>query len=261
MRCTLIMSVLLMGLSVSLLAAEQSLLKTVEAGDHESALAMIRAEAEINIPSVDGTTPLHWAVYNQNVELVERLILAGADVNAINDYGSSPMTEAAAVGHSEIIALLLAAGVDANSSNPEGQTALMAVARTGNVEAAERLIVAGADLNTAERWGGQTALMWASSRHHPAMIELLIANGAQIDTRAIVRDWDRRVTSEPRVKEMLTGGFTALLYAVREDCLDCVKALIDGGADIDKPDPDGVSALILATLQQHTSNIKTSSLI
>jgi len=48
------------------------------------------------------------------------------------------------------------------------------------------------------------------------------------------------------VKEMQVGGLTPLLYAVRENCIDCVNALLDAGADINKPDPDNVSPLILA---------------
>ena len=44
------------------------------------------------------------------------------------------------------------------------------------------------------------------------------------------------------------GGFTALLYAVRENCLGCVKRLLDAGADINKPDPDNISPLVLALL-------------
>jgi ankyrin repeat protein len=109
-------------------------------------------------------------------------------------------------------------------------------------------VKAGANVNAAEGWGGQTALMWAAARKHPAMIDFLIEEGAVVDQRAIDRNWERRVTSEPRVKEMHMGGFTPLLYAVRENCLDCVKRLLDAGADINKPDPDNISPLIMALL-------------
>jgi len=78
------------------------------------------------------------------------------------------------------------------------------------------------------------------------MIDALVKHGAVVDQRGIDRNWERRVTAEPRVKEMFTGGFTALLYAVRENCLDCVKRLLDAGADINKPDPDNVTPLIVA---------------
>jgi ankyrin repeat protein len=158
------------------------------------------------------------------------------------------MMEAATVANVEMLELLLDGGADVESVNVEGQTALMAVARTGNVEAARLLVNHGAEVNAAEGWGGQTALMWAAARKHPDMISFLLDKGAEVDRRAIDRNWERRVTSEPRVKEMQMGGFTALLYAVRENCLECVKRLLDAGADINKPDPDNISPLVLALL-------------
>ncbi len=155
---------------------------------------------------------------------------------------------AAARGDTDIIRMLLAAGADANSANGEGQTALMVVARTGSVEAAQLLLRRGANVHARENWGGQTALMWAAAQSQPAMIRLLLAKGAKVDERATVRDWQRRVTAEGRPKDMVRGGLTPLLYAAREGCIDCLRALLEKGADIDLPDPDGSTALILALL-------------
>lgn len=236
------------GLFLAAQANAQSLVDLVEQQKFAEALQSIAGGADVNTPSVDGTTPLHYAAYYGNTELVQRLLRAEANPNTKNDYGSSPMSEAATVGNTEMLELLLDAGADVESPNLEGQTALMAVARTGNVEAAELLIDHGADVNAVEGWGGQTALMWAAARGQPAMIDVLVEHGAEVDVRGIDRNWERRVTSEPRVKEMFTGGFTALLYAVRENCLECVKELLDAGADINKPDPDNVTPLIVAFL-------------
>lgn len=232
-----------------LLAAQansQTLVELVEQQKFDDAMQAIGAGADVNAPSVDGTTALHWAAYYGNTELVQRLLRAEADPNTRNDYGSSPMSEAATIANTEMLELLLDAGADVESPNLEGQTALMAVARTGNVAAAELLIDNGADVDAAEAWGGQTALMWAAARNQPEMIDVLVEHGAEVGKRGIDRNWERRVTSEPRVKEMFTGGFTALLYAVRENCLECVKRLLDAGADINQPDPDNVTPLILA---------------
>ncbi|MES2604673.1 MAG: ankyrin repeat domain-containing protein [Pseudomonadota bacterium] len=238
--------VLGIALAFSLPLQAQTLVEVIEQQDFAAAETMIKAGADVNRPSVDGTTPLHWAAYYGNAALVERLLRAEAKADTQNDYGSSPMVEAATHANLEVLELLLDAGADVESPNPEGQTALMAVARTGSLEAAELLLEHGANINAAETWGGQTALMWAAARQQPAMVKLLIAKGAEIDKRAIDRNWERRVTSEPRVKEMFQGGFTALLYGVREECLECVKTLLDAGADINKPDPDNVSPLIMA---------------
>ena len=45
-------------------------------------------------------------------------------------------------------------------------------------------------------------------------------------------------------KNMPSGGFTPLLYAARQGCLECAKALVAAGADVDLTDPDGITPLL-----------------
>ena len=205
-------------------------------------------DANVNRRNPDGSTPLQWAVYDGNIAEVKRLLRAGADVSAANNYGATAMSLAAEVGDADMIAVLLEAGANADSPNPDGQTALQAVARTGNVTAAQLLIDAGATVDARERFGGQTALMWASARRHPEMMQLLIAKGADVNARSAVRDYQRHVTAEGRPKSLDSGGLTPLLYASRENCAACVDVLLQHGADIDLPDPDDVSPLLVAIM-------------
>lgn len=203
---------------------------------------------DVNQRNPDGSTPLQWAVYEGDVAEVSRLLESGADASLANNYGASPMGLAAEVANTEILAQLLEAGANVDSPNPEGQTALMLVARTGMLEAAQLLLDHGATVDAREGWGGQTALMWASARRHPRMMELLIEHGAEVDARSTRRDYQRHVQAEGRPKNLDTGGFTPLLYAVRENCIACVDVLLASGADIDLPDPDGVSPLHVAIM-------------
>jgi ankyrin repeat protein len=205
-------------------------------------------ETDVNRRNRDGSTPLQWAVYEVDVPEVARLLRAGADASLANNYGATPMSLAAEIAHTEILTLLLDAGADADSPNADGMTALMLVARTGNVEAAKLLLDRGATVDARERFGGQTALMWAAARRHPEMIALLISRGAAVDARSAVRDYQRHIQAEGRPKSLDTGGFTPLLYAARENCRACVAVLLEHGADIDLPDPDGVSPLHVAVM-------------
>ena len=127
----------------------------------------------------------------------------------------------------------------------------MVVARTGNVESATLLLAAGADVNAKEEWGGQSALMWAAAQSQPEMVKFLVANGADPDARGLERDWQRRILTEPRPKDMNRGGFTPLLYAAREGCIECARNLVEGGADIDLTDPERVTSLALAINNLH----------
>ena len=229
----------------------RSLVAAAEAGDTPAALEALRAGADVNERGADGATAIIWAAYNGDLELVKRLIAAGADVEARNDFGAFALSEAAIAGTAPIISALLAGGAAVDGSTPEGETPLMEVARTGHVEAAKILVKAGANVNAKELWGAQSPLMWAAAQSQPEMVKFLLASGADADARGAVRDWPRKVIKEPRPKDMNQGGFTPLLYAAREGCIECAKALVEGGASIDLPDPHRVTPLVMALLNLH----------
>jgi ankyrin repeat protein len=229
-------------------ASATPVVRLVATGERDAALARLKAGADVGVADADGTTALQWAAHQGDAELVQALLRAGADVRTHNAYGYSPMIAAAEIGDAAVLELLLRAGADVESANAEGQTSLMAVARTGRTDAAALLLKHGAKVDARERWGGQTALMWAAAQGNADMVRLLLKHRADPNARATVREWPRRVTAEPRPKDMNRGGLTALLYAAREDCRACALALLRGGADVDMADPDGVTPLILALI-------------
>jgi len=248
---------LLAGLAVSgATCAQGTLLRAARDAQHAAALAALAERADPNQAEPDGTTPLHWAIHNNDADLVAKLIAAGANVDAANDYGATPMSEAAVTANVDVLKALLAAGANVESANADGQTALMVVARGGNVAAAELLIARGANVNAREDRKGQTALMWAVAQSKPAMVAVLLKHGADAEARSNATEWDRMVTAEPRQKNLFPGAFTPLLYAARQGCLDCAKALIGAGAAVDRTDPDGITPLISALLNAHFDTAK-----
>jgi ankyrin repeat protein len=232
-------------------AAENTLLDAAERGDRAAVARLLTKGANPNTPGPDGTTAIMYAAANDDLELVRALIKAGANVKLTNQFGTTAITEAAIVGSAPIIDALIKAGADPNTRNPEGETPLMAVARTGKVDAAKRLIEAGADINAKENFGGQTALMWAAAQSQPEMVKLLASSGADLNARGVIRQWERKVITEPRPKDMNKGGFTALLYAAREGCVECARHLVAAGADKDLEDPERITPLNMALLNLH----------
>jgi ankyrin repeat protein len=199
----------------------------------------------------DGTTPLHWAVRNNDLPQIDRLIRAGANVNAANRYGVTPIYLACQNGSAAAISRLLKAGVSANATGNYGETALMTCARTGNVDAARVLIEAGASIDAVEGWHGETALMWAAAESHPEMMAALIEAGADVNARSTVVTWERQRTQEPREKWLPPGGQTPLHFAAREGCVECVEVLLQHHVDINAIDPQGISALLSALINGH----------
>jgi ankyrin repeat protein len=232
-------------------AAEKTLVEAAEQGDRVTALRLLARGADPNAPGPDGTTAVMWAASNDDLELARALIKARADVNLKNQFGTSALTEAATIGSAPVIDALLKAGADPNTRNPDGETPLMAAARSGHVEAARRLVEAHADVNAREAWGSQSALMWAAAQSQAGMVKFLASSGADVNARGVIRQWERKVITEPRPKDMNKGGFTPLLYAAREGCVECARHLIAAGADPDLEDPERITPLNMALLNLH----------
>ena len=192
----------------------------IQAGDRRAALEMIAKGADVNQTQPDGTTPLHWAVYRVDRELVQALLQEGR----ARQRGQPLRRQPAGARRSgwptwSWSAMLLEAGADANVANEDGQTALMLAARTGNVAVAKLLVQHGADVNRRERLprpvGGDVGGGAEPCRHGgvPGVEK------ADLSVRARANDWETQITNEPRVQYRPTGGLTPLLYAARAGCL------------------------------------------
>jgi ankyrin repeat protein len=225
----------------------------VKRGDAAGARAYLQQGASPNAADPDGTTALHWAARADNVELVRVLIRGGAKASAANRYGMTPLTIAATNGSAATMRLLLEAGADPNASFGEGETVLMTAARTGRPEPVTLLIQRGANVNAKERSFGETALMWAAGHNHGEVVTLLIKAGADREARSSLLEFPKvKVDLATMVTTALPrGGMTALMYAARQGGLASATALADGGANLDAVDPDGLSALAIATINMH----------
>src|SRR5690349_2240965 len=89
--------------------ADSRLADAVKAGDKATVIALLGKRADVNAAEVDGTTPLHWAVRADDVDLTRRLLRAGARVKTANRYGVTPLALAAENGNPAMLEALLLA--------------------------------------------------------------------------------------------------------------------------------------------------------
>ena len=226
----------------------------VRAEDAAAVRALLEQQVDVNAAEVDGTTALHWAAYQGDVETARLLLAAGARTGVTNRYGVTPLALAAERGEAPIVGALLEAGADPNATLPEGETVVMAAARAGNVDTLRLLLAHGADVAARESWRGQTALMWAAAQNHARAVHTLMELGARVDERS-------------------DAGWSALLFAVRAGQAGAVDALLSAGADVNdtiRPlsaeaeaapgrsvgGPAGTSALVIAVTNGHFSLAK-----
>jgi ankyrin repeat protein len=238
--------------------APKSLADLIQAGNRKAALDQIRAGADVNGAQPDGTRPVHWAVYHVDYELLDALIAKKAKVDVSNEFGSTPLAEAIKVADARMVKTLLDAGAGPESPNQDGETALMLAIKTGDLPIVEMLIKAGANVNVVEKFHNQTPLMYAAdaSKNAGELVKLLLSKDASVTPRALYSDWPSQITSEPRAQYRPVGGLTALLYAARGGCLECVEAMIGAGANVNVPTPEGVTPLMLALDNDHNDVAK-----
>jgi ankyrin repeat protein len=205
-------------------------------------------------PGGDGSTPLHSAVKSGDVAEAVRLLRAGANPNGANRYGVAPLSLAALGGDGAIVQALLEAGADPNGMAGEGETVLMSASRAGNAEAVRLLLDRGARVDAREGWQGQTALMWAAAENHPDVVTLLLERGSDPNASGNILEYWAMIPSEqatPKIT-MPKGGMSALHYAARQGAIDAVRVLASArGIDLDQADPDGINALLYATINGH----------
>ncbi len=230
---------------------------------------LLDASVDVDATQTDGATALHWAAYLDDLETARLLVDAGADAGAANTHGIVPLSLACTNANAAMVGLLLAAGADAKAAVGTGETVLMSCARTGNAAAVSALLAHGADVNAAESEEEQTALMWAVAQRHPAVVQMLIDNGADVHGRSRVRRFviSRRLQSNLRygelgrrygtdAEETDLGGYTALLFAARQGAVDSARLLIAAGANVNDTAPDGRSALLVAAHSGHRALVE-----
>ncbi len=199
-------------------------------------------------PSGDGSTPLHWAAYRDDISKVDQLIRSGANVNAANDIGATPLWAASLNGSVPVVKRLLDAGANPNTPLLSGESPLMAASRAGQQAVVEALIAKRANPN-ASGPRGQTALMWAVAQKHADVVKLLLAGGADVHARTDT--WTQMMAVPPHglpeYNRMIPhGADTALMFAARVGDVASVRLLVEAGANVNDHDAWGVSATTLA---------------
>ena len=235
--------------------------------------------AEVHVITDEGNA-LMEAVRGGHVETMKLLLAAGADVKAVYRTGELALMMAArqrsyrtpaVEPNAEVVGLLLAHGADPNVKNRWGETALMFANTAARVKL---LVVKGADLEAKDE-EGRTALMKAASRGDVGVAGALVESGANVNavdkkgSSALLYSLDRQnnaygdeiatlpgrraeiarkllLAKSVDVNAQNSDGETALLRAVRLANPELVQALLARGADPNRVDLFGDTAVTLA---------------
>lgn len=150
-----------------------------------------------------------------NVQTADELLGRGFDPNSVDEKGQPALLLSLREESFRIAGRLLAhPRLRVDQPNRVGETALMTAALKGQTDWVQRLLDRGARLEGLVEPGGRgwTPLHYAASGPQPAVVQLLVARGAQVDARS-------------------ANGSTPLMMAARYGSEDGALWLLARGAD------------------------------
>jgi ankyrin repeat protein len=171
------------------LAGATALYAAVESDRLPVVARLLAKGADPELTGRSGLTPLAAAAYNGNDRIAAELLAHGARSDTADSTGKTPIVYAAARGFTPVVRRLLAAGVDAKRAYGNDLTALMWAAgyedgfgERDALDVIALLLDAGAPIDATDD-RGRTALMIAAERGHAAVVQALLARGADRTVR------------------------------------------------------------------------------
>ena len=190
-----------------------------------------------NMISLSGDVPkTDWPLLNEMIEREEKWLHESKNREWVNYNSNAALISIAKEGRINEAKPLIANGANVNYSTNVLRTALMEAAREGHFNMVMFLLENGADANLKSSQTGRTALMDASREGYLTEVQLLIKAGANPN----IRDMDGNTA-------MIEAVVQSVQTAKKESSeIEIIKALIDGGADINY-NKQGETALKIAS--------------
>jgi len=174
-----------------------------------------------------GWTPLMYAARQGALDAARALIDGGADLNAADPDGTPALTFAIINGHYDVAMLLADRGADVNQSDRTGATPLYSAV----------------DMHTLATSFGRPALARDVTDGSVGAAKMLLAHGADpnrpLETKVLKRTY---TAGDAR----LAAGATPLMRAAKSGDVVMMQVLIAGGADLDRANAAGDTALHIA---------------
>lgn len=251
------------------------LLIAVKNNDIIAVNALLKENVNPNFVDEEGYSPLHRAVLNNNLDVVN-VLLSYKDIDteiklpyeaSVDDWylgGATPLLVASYTGNADIVNALIEAGSDIRAKDDiDGATTIHIASANGNNEVINILLNKDNTLINEADSMKDTPLHWASIKNQTDTISLLLANGADtkltnsdgntvlhyaamygdVNTVNVLLEADSSLASVEN-----NEGITPIYYAIVVSDNDILSSIITNGQiDINKKDSLGYTPLHYAT--------------
>ncbi|XP_008791721.2 ankyrin-3-like [Phoenix dactylifera] len=229
---------------------------------------LIDKGCDLNSRTDSGETALMLCARHKRDDCLKVLASAGADLGLVSSAGASAALVAASnrwsIGFQRAVLDAIRSGKFPRSSDSSVFSPMMFASRLGDVEALETLLMRP-EVNIDEQdENGFSPVMVAAKEGHVDAFRFLVFAGANVKLRnqagetAITLsqsngdpDLFEQVMLEFALEKGNSGGFYALHCAARRGDLAAVRLLTTRGCDVNMPDGDGYTPLMLAAREGH----------
>lgn len=247
------------------------LLIAVKNNDIIAVNALLKENVNPNFVDEEGYSPLHRAVLNNNLDVVN-VLLSYKDIDteiklpyeaSVDDWylgGATPLLVASYTGNADIVNALIEAGSDIRAKDDiDGAATIHIASANGNNEVINILLNKDNTLINEADSMKDTPLHWASIKNQTDTISLLLANGA--DTKLTNSDGNTVLHYAAMYGDVNTvnvlleadsflasvennEGITPIYYAIVVSDNDILSSIITNGQiDINKKDSLGYTPL------------------
>ena len=229
-------------------------------GHHQVVEQLLSKDPDTNIQNNDGWTALMFGSRYGHHQVVILLLSKYPDINIQDNNGETALMFASVNGHHQVVKLLLSNDPDINIQNNAGWTALMFASANGHHQVVEILLNKDTNINIQSEECDISmediisAFIIACHKGHSLILillskklttfssderELLVA-AAEGDIGTLV-SMLFEIGMSPDTS--LVGGITPLMIAASCGHIDIVDTLIQAGADVNKTNDKGKTAL------------------
>ncbi|XP_038061250.1 serine/threonine-protein phosphatase 6 regulatory ankyrin repeat subunit B-like [Patiria miniata] len=235
---------------------------------------LLEAGSKINASNKMSFTPLYLATLHDQQKCVEILLERwpeACNINFKDSRGNTPLFIAIRMSNKPIIDLLVGhQKVDLTLKDSQEMNCLHYAALCGNSFAVERILKVAPDLINIPRSDGLTALHIAAINGRTDVVLTLVkqkeenGSGASVTIICYINIYIyiyllAKNNCEKELKYMKDK--TALLLAVEKQHAECVKALLDNGADVNAQDSRDQSCFHLVMVRSVSNQGAVSSVI
>ena len=247
-----------------------------DSGHHQVVELLLSKDPGINVQNNNGWTALMIACDNGHHQVVELLLSKDPDINIQDNDGWTALMFASSNGLYQVVKLLLSKAnpSDINIQDNDGRTALMLASHNGHHQVVELLLSEYQDIMQRKCDLSIENIMSAFSiacyeGHSSVMIRLskeltnlsfderkLLEAAAEGDIGKFIMLFEVGVSSDTP----LVGGITPLMIAASCGHIDIVDTLIQTGADVNKTNDEGKTALdILLGMKEEGTSMTSSA--